>query len=335
MPLAHAAGLVVLIIAMWDILYTTTFARGSGPLTGALCKGMSSAITRLGSSAASGSTLISYSGGVTLCATLLFWVLLYWGGWSLVFLGMSGSVVSASSSAPADAGERVYYAGYVISTLGLGDFRPVTGLARAYTVLGSIGGLMIFTLAISYIVSVLKAVAEQRSLASRIHDLGETPQKIIIGGWNGTDFSALMNQFNNVIWPSLTAHTQNHFVYPVIHQFRSCREDASIGLAAARLNECVFLLEHIVEREKRPQESKLRPVSRAIQRLLDTLESTGLPDSGKQTPPPEFSQLSAHGLTHDTPEVNHSGSRDSSRKLAADAGWSWESVVGLHDKPLE
>ena len=60
--------------------------------------------------------------GVTiLLVSIALWLILTWLGWSLVFAASANAVVDATTAAPATIGQRVYFAGYTLLTLGNGD----------------------------------------------------------------------------------------------------------------------------------------------------------------------------------------------------------------------
>ena len=101
-----------------------------------------------------------------LLAAVLMWTLLLWAGWALVFLASEGAVIGASSGAPADAWARVYFVGYTLVTLGLGAYPPAGPAAQLATTAASLSGLVVLTLAISYILPVLQAAVHRRATAA-------------------------------------------------------------------------------------------------------------------------------------------------------------------------
>ncbi len=78
------------------------------------------------------------SAGISVILTLIvMWLGLLWLGLFLVLLGDYDSVVTSSKSLPASALDKLYYSGYVLSTLGNGDFKPGSRVAIGY------GGLFV------------------------------------------------------------------------------------------------------------------------------------------------------------------------------------------------
>ena len=70
------------------------------------------------------------------------------------------------------AGRKNLFTGYTLSTLGNGDFKPGTSFWRIYTVIISLSGLSILTIAITYLVQVLTAEISKRRLSIYIATLG-------------------------------------------------------------------------------------------------------------------------------------------------------------------
>lgn len=105
-------------------------------------------------------------GPVVLLVILATWILLLWTGFLLLFSVDVQSVLNAKTDVPADFWERVYFTGFTISTLSVGDFVPSGAGWRVIAALASLNGLFLMTLAISYLIPVMSAVVGKRQLAA-------------------------------------------------------------------------------------------------------------------------------------------------------------------------
>lgn len=188
-----AIGAVVVLAVLADVLITALpLGEGAGPLTdrvlGSLWRWSLRRRPR-----GSTSRLLSDAGPALLLLNTLLWVLATWVGWWLVFLG-SGAVEEARTGAPASTADVAYYAGYSLFTLGVGDFVADAPVWRVLTALASFGGLLLITLAITYLLSVVSAAVTRRALATQIQALGTTATDMVTGAWSGGSFSPVLVQ---------------------------------------------------------------------------------------------------------------------------------------------
>lgn len=116
-----------------------------------------------------------------------------WAGWWLVFSADVASVLASRTAVPADGWDRVYFTGYTVFPLGIGDYVPDTAWAQVATAVASLSGLFLVTLSLTYLVQVVQAVVHKRVLAQQIHCLGRDAFGIIAAGWTGSGFSSMFN----------------------------------------------------------------------------------------------------------------------------------------------
>ena len=166
-----ALGIAVIGGVFLDALWTTVAAAGGGPLTTRLARGLWSGALRAHRRSGSHG-LLAAMGTVILMSAIVSWITLLWAGYLLVFSAGDAAVVHASTGAPAGFWERVYFTGYTLSTLGMGDFVPQGSAWRVVTALASLSSLFLVTLSITYLVPVLSAVAAKRQIAALIADIG-------------------------------------------------------------------------------------------------------------------------------------------------------------------
>lgn len=173
--------------------------------------------------------------------SLGLWVVLLAVGWGLVFAGLPGAVIDGSSGAPADLFSRLYFAGFNLFTLGVGDYRPSGPLAQALTVAASASGLLGITLAITYLGPVASGGVSRRALAGEISLLGQTPDEIVqtarAEGPEG--FAARLEG----LAPAILKVAEQHLAYPVLSYFHSPEPRLALPLRLACLYEALLILQ--------------------------------------------------------------------------------------------
>lgn len=282
------SGISIAFIVLIDFTYTTLSANGVGFLTGRISR----AIWRIflvvcrhrGSN-----KFFNHSGMVTIIANLITWLSLTWLANSLIVISDPKSIVNATTQAPATALEKVYFVGYTLSTLGLGDFKPGTDFWRLFTVLVSLSGITILTIAITYLVQVLTAEIDKRQLSIYIATLGGTPQGILINGWNGKNFKKLQLDFDGLS-NMILAHSQYHLAFPILHHFHSSdiKESTAINLTA--LDEALTILALCIP-EAAQADLDVGSLRKALTTYLITLESDFIHPSDEALPLPSLTLL--------------------------------------------
>lgn len=168
----QTAGLGLVCLALVDIYLTVLHPRADSSLLSVLIfKG----IWRIFQCAActlpvKKDKLFSYSGPTVVVVTIMIWVTLLLLGFALVIWAALGSAIQASEGqTPNDFMAALYYSGYSLTTLGTGDLVPQTNFYRLLTILEAALGFSIFTLTITYILSVYAALIKRNSFALSLH----------------------------------------------------------------------------------------------------------------------------------------------------------------------
>ncbi len=265
------------------------------------------------------------AGPVIVITVFGVWVLLTWLAWTLVFVGDRYAIVEAVSGQPASFWERVYYVGYTLSTLGVGDYRAGDDVSRILTAVASFAGLTIVTLTISNLVTIIGAVTSTRALAAHLTALGESGEEILARGWDGRGFEPLLHQFGMLL-RLLFEHAERADVSPVSNHFISLDRRRAIAPAIAALDDAPLLLRRAIAAEIRPHPMLLDPFLDAIQTVIPPRAvrlATDLP------PAPETARLRAAGipLALDDPAIwCDARDRRCRTALAAwvrESGWAW------------
>jgi hypothetical protein len=332
-------GTLLIAFTLFDALWTTIVPHGAGPLSKRIARGWWSAslwVHRRSGGGAHG--ILSLAGPALLVVAFLVWVGLLWAGWLLLLSAEPGAVVASSSNAPASLAGRVYYVGFVLFTLGTGDYVPVGGTWEVLSAVASLSGLFVVTLAITYVLSVVSAVAAKRQLAGSIHSLGDTPADLVGRAWDGSGFSGL-DQHLPSLASALEHHNQRHLAYPVVHYFHSGDRRTALGLAVATLDDALLILAEGVEPHARPAPAVVEPTRRTVQGFLDTLSDAFISPADAAPPVPDLATVISAGVpTRATDEFERAVAREAPRRrllrgLVEDGGWRWSDVPGDGEPP--
>lgn len=164
------AGLVIL--SLLDIYLTVLFPRlGSSVLSLRLGKGMWRIfrfIARI--LPLKNEKLLSHSGPILIVVTVVMWVCLLIFGFALiVWTDLGWAVQSSDGKTETDFITALYYSGFSLTTLGTGDLTPETDTQRLVIILEAAIGFSIFTLTITYLLSIYSALMRRHTFALSLH----------------------------------------------------------------------------------------------------------------------------------------------------------------------
>lgn len=329
-----------------DVLWTTIAAgSGAGPLSGRIGRGLWSwalAVHRRRPS----HTLLSALGVTIVLSILMVWIAAVLVGWGLVFTSSDGAVRDATTDAPASLGSRIYFTGYTVFTLGVGDYVPGDGLWQIATVLATGTGLVLVTLSITYLVPVASAVAQRRQLASYIASLGATPSQVVTRGWTGAGFGTLTDHLVGLA-PLVHGAHQRHLTFPMLHYFHSADRASAAAPAIVHLADSLHLLRHGVAPEARPDRFVLDTLDSAVESFLTTLPTPHRHidhDTGDRSnvedeplPVPALEELRGHGIPTVSDETYERAREADERRrvrlaaLLRNDGWSFGETTSAAD----
>jgi hypothetical protein len=330
----ESIGIILVLAVILDVLITTLRLTGSGIFSVRLTNRLWY-LTLRSRFISTNHRLLSLVGFGIVLFSIVLWLALLWLGWVLIFSVNEHAVVGASTNMSAGFWERVYFVGYNMTTLGLGDYRPDGTIWQIATVLTAANGFFFITLIAAYLLPLVSAVGAKRQFAIYASSLGNTPVEIVTGAWNGTDFGALSQHLDN-LGPSLTSLAQQHLAYPVIHCFHDQSRTAASAPSIAALGETWLLLRYGVAPEQRPDAVTLRVLEGALFNFLETLNAAFIEPEKEAPPLPDLDTLRQHGIPmvdDATFEEACSTYEKQRRLLVAQVqrdGWSWGDVTG-HD----
>ncbi|MUP47387.1 two pore domain potassium channel family protein [Gramella sp. BOM4] len=269
MELFIILGVLLYLGIALDILQTTLSMQGGGWLTSRTSHFFWKCIYWL-SGKNGESKIMGQAGYLLLASIVVLWVITLWLSFTCILYGMPGAIVDSSTKIPADFIDLVYYSGFSISTLGMGDYVPATNIAKVLTSFFSFTGLILLTMSVTYFIPVLSAVIEQRKLGIWLSTLGNSPQEIVLNAWNGKNFNPLLDKADDIS-SSIIKYSQQHRAYPVIHYFHNTDKETTVILQLARLHEALQILSYKIPDEYRPQDRLLKPLHTGFQNYFKVL----------------------------------------------------------------
>lgn len=291
-PWMIATGAALLMILAYDAISTTlSIGAAAGPLTSRLAAGWWHLARRV--AGRPDSPVLVSAGPVVLLLTIGMWLALLWGGWTLVFAADPDAVISSTTHQPATGWSRMYFAGFTIFTLGVGDYIPNGQPWEVLTSLAAVSGLGLTTLAITYLIPVVSAVTARRVQAATIAGMGATPADIVASGLSDDRFPYLEHRLQ-ALSDSILQTAERHLSYPVLHFFHSAERHVDLRTQAFILDEAVTMLQHGVTADVRPHPAVLDDVRHAITMLVE--RATGNAPEIEPPPAPALDPLRDAGI---------------------------------------
>lgn len=224
------AGLVF--IALIDIYLTVLYPRSGKGLIGLpLSKGLWRSFRLIAASPwwtwvakpNCGQRFLSYCGPTLLVLVVLVWVLLLLYGFAFIaWTALGDGVQAEQGQTPTDFATALYYSGYMLTTLGVGDIVPKNDFYRSLAILEAALGFSTFTLTITYLLAVYSALTQRNIFALRLHhqtvqtaDAAELLARHGVGG----SFDHARDDISDMALNLLTL-LESHHAYPVVHYFR-------------------------------------------------------------------------------------------------------------------
>lgn len=286
-------GICIVGASLIDFAWTTLWVDGgAGPLTDRLSTSIWISLRKVSND---NPKILSISGPLILSMTLLMWIALLWLGWTLVFSGSETSLIDTADKGFVTWPERFYFAGYLIFTLGNGDFAPNGSVWQIATVLATGSGMLFITLGVTYLLSVLGAVTAKRSFAESVTSLGGSSAEIVENAWNGQNFKdidLLLNTFST----ELSTITAQHNAYPVLHYYYAENISESVPAAVVLLDEALSILRFAVPVGNSPNRLLLREARGTIESYLEALNSASFAPAVEEPPAIKLDGLHANGL---------------------------------------
>lgn len=253
-----AAGAVLVAIAALDVFFTILFpASGRGPLRKPVSR-MVWKLLRAVATHRSGQRrrdFLAYAGPIQIVATLAAWFLILLVGWAMIYKPALGTGITAVSG-PTDTGwaTALYYSGFTLTTLGVGDVAAKSGLYRILTILQAAMGFSYFGMTITYFLSVYSSLLDRNAFAeelyqksSRRNDAAELIAKMAVDG----DLHEAHKTLERSAAALRKIH-QAHRFYPVMRYFQYRQPHHALPRILMTALDAVTLIRTALSEERYP-----------------------------------------------------------------------------------
>lgn len=263
--LYYVLGAAIIIYTLIDIIWTTLWVDGgAGWITDRLTTFIWRRILK-----SEKELFLDISGPLILSVTLFTWFLLLWIGATVFFAGDLNAIVNSSTNQSITWYQLPYYSGFVVFTLGIGDFTPQTTLFQLATALFSGVGMVMLTFGASYILSIVSAVVEKRTFARNITGIGESSFEFLESIWNGENFHQLDDVLADLN-SQITQYTQQIQAFPLLQYYHSEKIEKTTTVAMAVLYESVLILKYGIIEEGLVNETLVHTTIKSINNYIDT-----------------------------------------------------------------
>lgn len=332
------SGFLLLNLAAFDLLFTALSPNGAGFITGRLAKGLWKSFLFLNRNTGSHKVL-EFAGAVITAIVLLNWLLLIWAACTIMICSEEWSVMNMETNTPAGLMSKIYFTGYTLSTMGNGDMEPGDGFWELFTALFSFSGLILISIAITYLIPVLSAEIEKRRLSVYITTLGCSATKIIENNWNGQDAKGLEVHFGRLT-PMIIAHAQNHNAYPILHFYHTSNKKEAFTLNITNLDEAITLMLLHIPEAQRPSNAETYPLRKAISNYLTTIKQAHVSPASEIPEIPAWHTAEKFNIPYCQDQAaiaTHYQQLQERRRallgLVNDDGWLWDDLdAGSYDQ---
>ena len=320
-------GIFIVIAIACDFFYTTVSFNGAGILARSGSNGIAALFLRANKMTRS-RFLFKFSGMSHILMQIVLWIGLLWFGLFLMLMGDPSSVLHTPSGTQASVVNKFYFSGYVLSTLGNGQYIPSSGGWQITVAAFSFAGFIFITTAMTYLMNLTTAVIHKRKLSLFISNLGETPEEIVANSFTGDGFERLTN-VAATLQQMINEHSQNHYAHPGVHYFYSTQRTESLSVNITNLDEALTIMQYRIK-EGKALVQDLHPLRDAIDKFLDMIEHHFIRSfdvNGDDIPNIRF--LQERGIPVNDEIADESAVKKRRSLLAGllqSTGWSWEDI---------
>lgn len=219
------AGVLLLLAVAQDVFQTVLFPSSG---RGVLRKPLESAVwhafrwaARLARGRAQRNVL-AYCGPAQIAVLLGAWFLVLVVGWALIYQPALGSgIVSGDGHTDTGWTTAIYYSGFLITTLGTGDYVPATGLWRILAIVETASGFVTISMIITYFLNVYGNLTTRNAFALGVyHRTAQTDDAArfvanLVDDADLPDARGYVSDTATVLREVL----QSHLSYPVLRYF--------------------------------------------------------------------------------------------------------------------
>ncbi|SHF42874.1 Ion channel [Salegentibacter echinorum] len=325
-------GITLYIMIVTDMVMTTVTVKGGGWITNKISSMSWKFFLKLCDHNGK-SRLLSHIGYLQLLFIVLFWVVMLNVSFTLVLWSDTASVINSTSKLPVNLWGKIYYSGFSLSTLGVGDYIAKNDLWRLVTTLYSFTGLILITMSITYFIPVLNAVIKKRKLGILISSLGKEPQDMVLNSYNKEKWDVLNYRVVSLA-EELIEHSQNHRAYPVIHYFHNNKKEKAIIIQIARLNEAIFILKNFIKIDVSSESNPLDNIDIALSDYIEVIQEVkGVKFTEVFPSNPGLNKLEDAGLIQKNTKSTNKLTKEMQKRrkvlcrLVKEDGWEWKDII--------
>lgn len=240
-------GVALIAVTIADIYFTVLYARpGAGVLSPRLSQAVWAAFRWVGCCLLpdARSRVLSHSGPALLVLIVAVWVTLLTASFAMIYWPAVGtSILSRSGSTSVQFATALYYSGYALTTLGVGDVVAVTAGYRLLTIVEAALGFSVLTLTLTYVLSVYGALSQRNVLALRLqHRTSSTGDAAELLALSGRDTGAARGELSSLA-DGLLNLIEAYRSYPVLHYFRPTQPVNALPRIAFQVMDLVTLVQ--------------------------------------------------------------------------------------------
>lgn len=312
-------GLSIILFTYLDFFHTTLSGNGFGIFSRVINQLLNRIIIQNRTR-----TIFKFSGMTHLLVTTFLWMLLLFIGTFTVFNSGEEMVVNGTTGLPATYPETFYYTGFVLSTLGVGDFVPGSDTSRILTGILSFSGFILITTGLTYLLSVINAVLNKKQLSFLISTMGEDVEQIFRYFKQQEELENLVSNAGE-LRQQILQNASSYLAFPMANYFLSKKRESALIVQLARLYEVLVIL-RLDWKEESLQYKKITSVLNGIVKYLEL--AIEKPNAAKFNED-ELKTYRSHWMKYGYyfPGTEHVDKQfTSSLKYA---GWNWKEVYKL------
>lgn len=232
--LSTLAGLLIIGVTAIYVFFTVFYPRtGKSVISLRVCQSVWAVFRWCSRRSSSGNkALLAYCGPCLLVVVVSIWVAAFTVGFALLFWPALGNGIQASQGdTPTDFATAFYYSGFTLTTLGVGDLIPKSGLWRLVSVTEAAVGFSVITASLTYLMSVYNALTRRNTFALSLYYCSTEPKNtasMLVALQGQGQFEPALSQLKDIS-RDLLFLLEAHHDYPILHFFRFEEVHYSLG----------------------------------------------------------------------------------------------------------
>jgi len=166
----------------------------------------------------------------SIAGLLLLWLLALIAGYALIYLpAMANRAAFAANGARLGWGDAVYFSGACLTTMGFGDIVPRGGTMRALAISEGLCGLLVASVAITYVLSVFPLLPEARVVATTLNEEtdGQVDALPMVRRYLAVGAAEVLAQRCRELATQMIIMTEAHATHPVLFYAHPKRPELS------------------------------------------------------------------------------------------------------------